>query len=211
MAQERKLSKSMSEADFINGYWYAADIKAFARSIGISPVTNLRKDELELLILEFLRTGTVKSPPRRTRGASKNKDCEKGLSRELPIVRYTNNSETKEFLNSEAIKLDPAFKPKSGAMYRLNRWREQQMEDGRRVTYGDLVDTYVELCRTQGPFPQAPSGRYINFLSDYLKGESEATRRQAIKAWEELKKLPIPKDYRSWRESQRSERGEKSH
>ena len=206
MAKEHKLSNSTSETEFVNGYWYATEIKAFAKSIGISPVTKLRKDELELLILEFLRTGTVKSPTLNARNTSERKDCEKELSRKLPIVRYTNNSETKAFLCNEAIKIDPDFRPKSGAMYRLNRWREQQIADGRPVTYGDLVDMYVELCQTQGPFPQAPSGRYINFLSDFLKGENDATQRQAISAWAELKKLPIPKDYASWKKYQQSKR-----
>ena len=206
MAQEHKLSKSTSETEFANGYWYATEIKAFAKSIGISPVTKLRKNELELLILKFLRTGTVKSPTRNARDTSGRKDCEKGLSRKLSIVRYTNNSETKEFLRNEAIKIDPGFLPKSGAMYRLNRWREQQIDCGRPVTYGDLVDKYVELCQAQGPFPQAPSGRYINFLSDFLKRENDPTRRQAMNAWGELKKLPIPKDYASWKKYQRSKR-----
>jgi len=43
-----------------------------------------------------------------------------------------------------------------------------------------------------------PSARYINFLTNFLKSEPGATRTQAIRAWTELKKLPVPKDYRSW-------------
>lgn len=206
MAKKRKLSKSMSESEFVNGYWYATEIKVFAKSIGLSPVTRLRKDELESLILEFLRTGKVKSPARNARPKSGRKDCEKGLSPKLAIVRYTNNSETKEFLRNEALKIDPDFQPKPGAMYRLNRWREQQIDDGHPVTYGDLVDKYVELCQTPGPFPQAPSGRYINFLSDFLKGESDSTRLQAMNAWAKLKKLPVPKDYAAWKKYQQARR-----
>lgn len=198
MARKQKLTKSISEDDFVNNYWYATEIKAFAKSIGISPVSKLRKDELETLILEFLRTGAVNGPARTTRSSSP-KDSDRGLSRGSLVVRYTNNPQTKEFLRAEAIKVDPGFRPKSGAMYRLNRWREEQIDEGRPLTYGDLVDEYVALCQTQGPFPQAPSGRYINFLSDFLKAESGATRQEAVEAWEQLKELPIPKDYRSWK------------
>jgi len=55
------------------------------------------------------------------------------------------------------------------------------------------------LNQVQGSFPQAPSGRYINFLSDFLAGEENATRAHALKAWEQLKKAEIPKNYREWK------------
>jgi hypothetical protein len=35
-------------------------------------------------------------------------------------------------------------------------------------------------------------------MSDFLAAEKGATREQAIKAWEQLKALDIPKNYRSW-------------
>jgi hypothetical protein len=55
MTKSPKLAKTMSEAEFINGYWYATELKTFARSIGITSANQLRKDELEPLILEYLR------------------------------------------------------------------------------------------------------------------------------------------------------------
>jgi len=39
-----------------------------------------------------------------------------------------------------------------------------------------------------------------------IKAERGHTRRQAIIAWAELKCLPIPKDYASWKEYQQSKR-----
>lgn len=50
-----------------------------------------------------------------------------------------------------------------------------------------------------GRFSQAPPGRYIDFLSDFLAKEEGASREQALKAWKRLKKLDIPKDYPSWK------------
>jgi hypothetical protein len=47
-------------------------------------------------------------------------------------------------------------------------------------------------------FERIPHGRYINFMSDFLAGERGATREQALRAWKKLKKLDVPKNYRSW-------------
>jgi CHASE2 domain-containing sensor protein len=196
-----KLSKSMTVEQFDNGYWYALEIKAFADDIGIPSASKLRKDELEELIKHFLRTDRIRNPTRKTLSRSGVKDVERGLSLKLPVVNFTNDRETKDFIVQEALKIAPKLKRKSGARYRLNRWREQQIENGIKITYRDLVREYVRLNQMQGSFPQVqiPSGRYINFLSDFLAGEKNATRVQALKAWEQLKQAEIPKHYREWK------------
>jgi SAP domain-containing new25 len=200
-----KLSKSMTASQFDNGYWYALEIKAFAVDIGIPAASKLRKDELEELIKHFLRTGKIKNPNRKTLSRAGVRDVERGLSLKLPVVNYTNDRETKDFIVREALKIAPKLKRKSGARYRLNRWREQQIDNGIKITYGDVVEEYVRLNQMQGSFPQVriPSGRYINFLSDFLAGEKNATRAQALKAWEQLKKAEIPKNYREWKKKYR--------
>jgi SAP domain-containing new25 len=53
MPKRPQLSKSMTERQFDNGYWYAVEIKAFANEIGIPLASKLRKDELEKLIKHF--------------------------------------------------------------------------------------------------------------------------------------------------------------
>jgi hypothetical protein len=114
------------------------------------------------------------------------------------VVRYTNDEETKSFLEREAQKRVPGLKRKSGVRYRFNRWREQQLIKGVKLTYRDLVKEYVRLNQTEGPFAHIPHGRYINFVSDFLAAEKKATREQAIRAWHELKALNVPKNYRAW-------------
>jgi hypothetical protein len=151
------------------------------------------------LIKHFLRTGEAKGPTRKNLSRSGVRDIERGLSLKLPVVNYTSNKETKDFIVKEALKLVPNLKRKSGARYRLNRWREERIDKGIKITYEDLVKQYVRLNQLEGSFPQAPSGRYINFLSNFLAAEKNATREQAVKAWRQLKKLDIPKDYRSWK------------
>ena len=188
----------MTLTQFDNGYWYATEIREFAKVIGVPSANKLRKDELEQAIKLFLETGKIKSPTKRSLSTAGPKDIERGLSLDLPVVVYTNDKETKDFLEKEAQKLAPGLKRKSGARYRLNRWREAQLVKGVKLTYGDLVKEYVRLNRTKEPFAQIPIDCYINFVSDFLALEKGATREQALKAWEELKTLDAPKNYRSW-------------
>ena len=188
----------MSVTQFDNGYWYATEIKEFAKSIGITSANKLRKDELERAIKHFLKTGKINSPTKRSLSSSGRKDVERGLRLDLPVVVYTNDKTTKDFLERESQKIAPGLKRKSGARYRLNRWREEQLVKGVKLTYGALVKEYVRLSQTEKPFAHVPTGRYINFVADFLAARKGATREQAIKAWKELKTLDIPKDYRSW-------------
>src|SRR5713226_9352152 len=189
---------SMTRAQFDNGYWYATELKEFAETIGIPSASKLRKDELEKAIKLFLETGKIRSPTKRSLSTSGAKDVERGLSLDLPVVVYTNDKETKAFLEREAQKLAPGLKRKSGVRYRLNRWREEQLVKGVKLSYGDLVREYVRLNLTKEPFAQIPHARYINFMSDFLAGERGATWEQALRAWKKLKKLDVPKNYRSW-------------
>jgi hypothetical protein len=193
----------MTLAQFENGYWYATELKKFADTIGIPRASRLRKDELEQAIKLFIGTGEIKSPSK-SFSASGTKDVERGLSLDLPVVVYANNKETKTFLEREAQKLAPGLKRKSGARYRLNRWREEQLIKGIKLTYEGLVKEYVRLNQTREPFAQIPHGRYINFMSDFLAAEKGATREQAIRVWKKLKTLDVPKNYRSWVKSRSS-------
>jgi len=195
---QTKLARSTTQTQFDNGYWYAIELKEFAKTIGIPSASKLRKDELEKAIKVFLKAGKIESPTKRRLSTSGAKDIERGLSLSLPVVIYTNDKETKDFLEREAQKLAPGLKRKSGVRYRLNRWREEQLVKGVKISYGDLVKEYVRLNQTKEPFAHIPVGRYINFMSDFLAGEKSATREQALHAWKTLKKLDAPKNYRSW-------------
>jgi SAP domain-containing new25 len=188
----------MTQSQFENGYWYATEIKEFAKTIGILSASRLRKDELEKAIKVFLKTGKIESPTKRSLSTAGPTDVEQGLSLSLPVALYTNDKETKDFLEREAKKLAPGLKRKSGTRYRLNRWREERLVDGVKINYGDLVKEYVRLNLTKEPFAQIPIDCYINFMSDFLAGERGATREQALRAWKKLKKLDVPKNYHSW-------------
>lgn len=188
----------MTAMQFDNGYWYAIELKEFAKRIGIPSANKLRKDELERAIRLFLETGKIKTPTKRSLSNSGRRDVELGLRLDLAVVVYTNDKETKDFLEQESQKLAPGLKRKSGARYRLNRWREAQLVKGVKLTYRDLVEEYIRLNQTTKPFVHIPHGRYVNFVADFLAAEKGATRERAIREWKKLKTLDVPKDYRSW-------------
>ncbi len=202
MKPKTKLSTLMTVTQFDNGYWYATEVREFAKTIGIPSANKLRKDELAKAIKLFLETGKIKSPTKRSLSTSGTKDVERGLSLDLRVVVYTNDRETKDFLEKESQKIAPGLQRKSGTRYRFNRWREEQLVKGIKLTYGDLVKEYVRLNQTRGPFAQIPIDCYINFVSDFMAAENGATREQATKAWQKLKALDVPKNYRSWARAQ---------
>jgi hypothetical protein len=195
-----KLSKSMTETEFDNGYWYAEDLKKFAEEIGVPSAQRLRKDELERAVKHFLRTGEAKSFAKRTISKTGPRDIDLGLRLDLPVVHYTSNRQTKDFIEQEAAKLEPGFKRKSGTRYLLNRWREEQLARGRRITYGDLVRYAIELNKTKDGPLRVEHGRYVNFISDFMKANEHAAMSEAIAAWNALKKMDVPKTYQAWLE-----------
>lgn len=194
----------MTLTQFDNGYWYATELKEFAERVGIPSASKLRKDELEKAIKHFLKTGKIEPPTKRNLSKSGIKDVDRGLSLNLPVAVYTNDKETKSFLEREALKLAPGLKRKSGARYRLNRWREEQIINGIKITYRDLVKEHVRLSQTTKPFTKIPYVCYINFMSDFLASEKGTTREQAIQAWKQVKTLDCPKTYHAWLKSQSS-------
>lgn len=198
MAQ--KLSRSMTEAQFDNGYWYATELKAFALSLGVPSGGKLRKDQLEREIRRFFRSGSVSAARPRVPSPAGPADHELGLRMDLPIVRYVNNKQTKTFIIEQCHRQDPDFRLQSGTRYLLNRWREEQMAAGKQITYGDLVRQFIHLNATKAGPLRTEHGRYNNFFSDYRAAHKGAPHSEAVGAWNQLKTLDIPKTYQAWRQ-----------
>jgi hypothetical protein len=191
------LSKRMSLQAFENGYWYATDLVKFGKKLGLAAAHRMRKNELESAIKAYLATGRL--PTTTTSKPLKKgvKDLDRGLRLDLPIANYTSNRETKDFIVHAAQQKHPGLKPKSGVWYRLNRWREANVARG-SVTYGDLVEQFIAL-NIVDRFERIPYVCYINFLADYFAAEKNASREDALTAWKNLKKMNVPKTYKSWR------------
>jgi len=194
----------MTQAEFDNGYWYATELRDFAVAIGIPAAPRMRKDELERALKEFIRTGRLTGSTAGRPHTADGRDVDKGLRLDLPVVNYTSNKETKAFIQREAAKLEPGFTRASGTRYLLNRWREQQLASGRRITYRDLVLKAIDLNKTKrGPL-RVEHGRYINFLSDFCAAHKDASRAEALNAWHELKAMNAPKTYQSWAKARKA-------
>jgi len=188
----------MTEAAFDKGYWYAVELRKFAVELGIPSASRLRKDQLEAAIKQILRTGkkAFAESPKQARGGPR--DVDQGLKLDLVVLHYTSNRETKLFIEREAAKVEPGFRRVSGTRYLLNRWREEQIAAGRKISYRDLVLQAIALNKSKtGPL-RAESGRYINFISDFIANTTGASHAEAVKAWHEVKALDVPKTYAAW-------------
>ena len=204
MTKRTELTATMTEAEFENGYWYATELQEFGAAVGIPSAKKLRKDELEKALKHLFRTGESKNLVRRSLSKSGARDVDKGLRLDLPVVHYTSNRETKDFIAREAAKLESGFKRASGTRYLLNRWREAQISSGRRITYGDLVKQAIRLNKTKrGPLRMA-HGRYINFISDFMAANRKASHAAAVRAWKAIKAMDAPKTYEAWTKMRRS-------
>ena len=95
----------------------------------------------------------------------------------------------------------PGLKPKSGAQYWLNRWIENKLSNGEKITYNDVVCEYIRLNKTEGKLAQIPSCKFNNFISDYLANEENATREDALEVWDKLKDMKVKKDYIMWKKN----------
>ena len=196
--KQPKLSPTMTLRAFDNGYWYAEELRSFAVKLRIPSAPKLRKDQLEAAIKHLLfgkrpKAGAISVTPK-----PGPRDVDRGLRLDLPVVHYTSNRETKSFLEREAAKIRPGFRRASGTRYLLNRWREEQIAAGRRITYRDLVLQAITLNESKtGPL-RAEHGRYMNFISDYMADNRGAKHKDAVRAWHEVKAMDAPKTYAAW-------------
>jgi len=189
----------MSVEEFDKGYFYATELKAFAKELGVD-VGTLRKNEVEdhikACLSESKDTPLPKSVPNRKTGGSRDR-----LSPDSYVVNYVDDKATKTFLKEEISKRDADLKDKSGQWYWLNDWRKEQIRNNRKITYRKLIDRLYELMSTKGRLPRIPSTRFNNFITDFLgdPDNKEATRQKAMDEWERLKKMPVQKNYQEYK------------
>ncbi len=194
-----KLYSTMSVEEFAKGYFYADELKAFAKTLGID-VGTLRKNEVEAHIKARLSgdkdTPLPKSVSNRKTGGRRDR-----LSPDACVVNYVGDRATKAFLKEEISKRDPQLRDKSGQWYWLNDWRKKQIASNRKITYRQLIDRLYELMTSEERLPRIPSTRFNNFITDFLADPDNdgATRQKAMEEWEKLKKMPIEKNYRQYK------------
>ena len=192
-----KLRASMSVKEFDDNYFYAADIKAFARQLGIA-VGRRRKPELEALIRDFLRTGVV--PPAKPMPDRRSGEGRDRLAAETVVRAYVDDRRTKTFLRDLVHAHAPSLRDKSGQWYWLNEWRRTQLQAGQRITYADLGNRLLGLMRSEGRLPRIPAARFNNFVTDFKAdpANKDKSRADAVAAWERIKSVPGPKTYEAY-------------
>ncbi|GAA6141981.1 hypothetical protein [Hydrogenophaga sp. 5NK40-0174] len=195
MTHRKNLHHVKTVAEFEAGYWYASELKQFAKEIGVSGGNKLRKDQLESIVKSHIQGGVPFENSKSKGLKSQGTDT---LALDQAIENYVSNKKTKSFIVSEAQKIAPDLPKKSGVWYWTNRWREEQLEKSKRITYRDLIQHFVKLSTQEGRLPQIPSARFNNFITDFLAA-NEGGREEARIAWEKLKTLDIPKTYTAWK------------
>ncbi len=171
-----KLRPSMSVKEFDDGYFYVAELKAFARQLGIA-VGRRRKLELEAIIRHFLQTGLVlpaKPVPDRRSGEGRDR-----LAAQSIVRNYVDDARTKAFLRDLVHVRVPSLKDKSGQWYWLNHWRRMQLQAGERITYADLANRLLELMCTEGRLPRIPAARFNNFITDFREDPANIGKSRA--------------------------------
>lgn len=192
------LRADMTIEEFDASYFYANELKGFARTLDIV-VGNSRKFEVEAMIREFLTTG--QKPWGRGVAPSADRGARDLLAINARVINYVGDRRTKEFLLSIVADMLPTLKPKSGQWYWLNDWRRLRQSERASFTYGDLADHLRSLMAQPSRLPQIPSARMNNFISDYLADASNVgvSRTEIMDAWNELKLRPGPKTYHAFR------------
>ncbi len=196
--QANTLRADMSVEEFDNGYFYAAELKQFARELGVT-VGNRRKFELEDLIRERLSTGRV--PTRKPVMPRKAGQARDKLAPDVVVTNYVGDKTTKDFL-LECVRAEaPGARDKSGQWYWLNDWRRAKQEAGARFTYRDLASRLRELMQVEGRLSQIPSARMNNFVTDLRADPRNPAipRDQVIEAWRWLKQQTGPNTYAEYR------------
>ena len=189
------LHKEMTLEEFENNYWYATELKHFLKKMGVKCYNKLRKDEMENIIVEYIKNKKIVDIVTN----EQNKYKIDILEKEEFVENFKNNTETWQFIINEGLKIDPQMKIKSGAKYWLNRWREKQIIEKNKIKYKDLVNEFIRLNSISEKLPQIPSTKMNNFIMDFLNNEKGSKRKDAMREWEFLKKSNIKKDYVHWK------------
>src|SRR5262245_37668359 len=129
MVKEMKkiLHKTMTLEEFEKNYWYLKEIREFGVSLGIADAKKLRKDQLEAMIKEFLVSGIIPTAPFVKKKIGP-KDSASKLTLTLPVIRFTFDYLTLNFLESEIAKKNSDLKAKSGEKYWIARWLEEKQK-----------------------------------------------------------------------------------
>lgn len=182
-----KLTKELTVTDFQLYYWLKEELQTFCRENGISASGS--KQEISERIALFLETGEIQKPSRKEK-CSNAKIIQNDLSLETVIVKnHRCSQEVRTFFKS----VIPNF---HFSTYIQNYFRENVGK-----TYMDVIHAWnEEQQRIKDPTYKteiAPQFEYNQFTRDYFAdpNNKDKSRKDAINAWNAIKKLPGSNKY----------------
>ena len=183
-----ELTRDLNVDDFRNFYWLKEELQTFCRGNGISASGS--KIEITDRIAVFLETGEIQKPMRKRSTSTKQVKL-KELSLDTVI---TENHRCSQVVRAFFKSVIPKF--------HFSTYIQNYFKENVGKTYGDVVDAwYEEEERKKDPSYEKQIGsqfEYNQFIRDYFadpknKGEN---RKDAIKAWHEIKALPGSNKYK---------------
>ncbi|MFA9560301.1 DUF6434 domain-containing protein [Evansella sp. AB-rgal1] len=183
------LTKNISVENFQEFYWLKEELQAFCREIGISASGS--KIELSTRIETYLRTGEITKPIRKTKANTK-RGPQLDLSLETVI---TENHRCSQDVRAFFKTVIPKF--------HFSTYIQDYFKNNVGKRYHNVVDAwYEEEGRKKDPSYKkniAPQFEYNTFIRDFFSDEKNKgkSRKQAIVAWNEIKKLPGSNKYKS--------------
>lgn len=184
-----KLTATISLNDFKNFYWLKKELSTFCMQHGI-PATGLKPVLFER-ILYFLETGSMPDVKQNST-KEKRKKLTHNITPETPVTNaFTCDSTTRAFFEQH---IGPHFH----FSVHLNSFRKKQSN----LTYQDLINEWLaEYNRRKNKSYKPPitsSCEYNQFIRDFFadpKNQAQSLK-DAIKAWNEIKKKYGPRKYR---------------
>ncbi|GKV55299.1 hypothetical protein NCCP2222_12460 [Sporosarcina sp. NCCP-2222] len=178
----------LSVEEFLDYYWLKAELQEFCRGNGLSAAGS--KGEITDRISTFLRTGEIINPIRQATARPKK---QQELNLDTVITANHRCSQNVRAFFKTVI---PAF--------HFSTFIQHYFKQNIGKTYRDAVTAWrEEEERKKDPSYKrdiAPQFEYNRFIRDYFadpnnKGKSQA---EAIKAWDNCKRLPGSRTYHSF-------------
>ncbi|ATP40204.1 cytoplasmic protein [Solibacillus sp. R5-41] len=183
------LTKDISVESFKDFYWLKEELQSFCRENGLSATGS--KIELSDRIEIFLQTGEIKKPIRKSR-VNKKIESQVDLSLDTFITENHRCSQDVRVFFKAVI-------PK----FHFSTYIQNYFKNNVGKTYRDVVNAwYEEEERQKDPSYKkkiGPQFEYNQFIRDFFADQKNQckSREEAIKAWNEIKKLSGSNKYES--------------
>lgn len=175
------LSQKLTKEQFENFYWLKSELIEFCSRHNLSASGS--KQALVERITVFLETGQrIKHEPKQS---SAQRDSDKEITWNTPVVNYKNDAKTREF-----------FVKHIGKRFKFNNYLRQFTNPKNitsNLTYGDLVNGWMTGIDETNQIGK--QFEYNQFIRDYFANEHGKSLQDAIHAWKKVSSIEGPNTY----------------